>query len=389
MKNYLTPLLLLLMSFLIINKVHSESDQTQFSYGGMIKFDAIFSQHSDSQRTGNVGDDFIVPSTIATGDGSNEGALVFDSNAKFSRFWFKTLTDTELGKVKSYLEMDFNAGNDERLTNQSSNGLRHAYFSWQYSPDSSLLAGQTWSTFFNVAALPEAVDFIGPVSGSIFVRQSQLRYSRKVSSGQWMFAIENPAVSLGDAGYGMDNNQVDSSAMPDIIARYDSNLNQFQYSLAIMARQISFNDGVNDDSQMGSAVTFSAVKKFSNGDSVKLMLSHGHLGRYIALNAYRDGVVDSAGDIELISSQGGFVAYRHLWTEKLRSTIMYAYSQADNPDQATTDLTKSVSNQNLNLMYSPIKKLTFGIEYMQAQREVESGSDGELKRFQLSSKWVF
>lgn len=389
MKNHLVLLLPLLMSCLIINKVHSESGQTQFSYGGMIKFDALFSQHSDSQRTGNVGDDFVVPSTIATGDGSNEGDLVFDSNAKFSRFWFKTLTDTEQGKVKSYLEMDFNAGNDERLTNQSSNGLRHGYFSWQYSPDSSVLAGQTWSTFFNVSALPEAVDFIGPTSGSIFVRQSQLRYHRQLPSGQWFFAIENPAVSLGDAGYGMDNNQVDSSAMPDIIARYDGKFNQLYYSLAMMARQITFNDGANDDSQIGSAFTFSAVNNFSNGDNLKLMFSYGHLGRYIALNAYRDGVVDLDGDIELITAQGGFIAYRHFWTDKLRSTFMYGFSQADNPDQAITDLTKSVSNQNLNLMYSPVKKLTFGIEYIQAQRDLESGSDGELKRLQFTSKWVF
>jgi hypothetical protein len=131
--------------------------ETQYTFGGYIKLDALLSQYSDTQRAGNVGDDFLVPSTIAVGDGSNEGDVVFDTNSKFSRLWFKTATMTDVGEVKSHIEMDFNAGNDERLTNQSSAGLRHAYFSWKNSTDSSLLAGQTWSTFFNERYLNQSI----------------------------------------------------------------------------------------------------------------------------------------------------------------------------------------------------------------------------------------
>jgi len=377
-----------LFSFISFNVFSAPAD-THFSYGGMIKFDAIFSQYSDSQRAANVGDDFLVPSTITTGDGSAKGNTVFDSNAKFSRLWFKTLTQTEQGEVKSYIEMDFNAGNDERLTNQSSNGLRHAFFSWQRSKDTSLLAGQTWSTFFNVAALPEAVDFIGPTSGAIFIRQSQLRYSQKLSKGKWMLAFENPSVSLYDAGSGFDNNQVDNSSMPDFITRYDGTAGNFNYSAAAMLREIAYNNGTNDDSQLGYAVTFSGALAFSNGDNIKFMLSQGQLGRYLALNAYRDGAVEADGSIELISSMGGFVAYRHQWTDKLRSTLLHAYSKSDNPDSLVADVTQSLNNSSINLMYSPVKKLTFGIEYMQAQRELESGTDGDLSRLQFTSKWAF
>jgi len=111
--------------------VSSAQAETTFDYGGYIKLDAIFSQYSDQQRAANVGDDFLVPSTIAVGDGDAKGDTVFDSNSKFSRLNFKTTTDTDAGKVTGFIEMDFNAGNDERLTNQSSNGLRHAFFKWQ------------------------------------------------------------------------------------------------------------------------------------------------------------------------------------------------------------------------------------------------------------------
>jgi hypothetical protein len=366
-----------------------QAADTSFTYGGYIKFDAIFSQYSDTQRAGNVGDDFLVPSTIAVGDGSNDGDVVFDTNSKFSRLFFKTATMTDVGEVKTHIEMDFNAGNDERLTSQSSAGLRHAYFSWKNSTDSSLLAGQTWSTFFNVGALPEAVDFVGPTSGTVFVRQSQVRYTQGFGDGKLMIAAENPSVSLYDGGSGFTDNKVDNSGMPDLIARYDGKANSLSYSGAAMVRQINYNDGTNDDSQVGYGVTVSGKYAFNNGDDFKFMLSQGQLGRYIALNAFRDGAVEANGDIEPITSMGGFVAYRHMWNAKLRSTISYAYSSADNPDTLVADVTKTVSNSNVNLMYSPTKNLTLGGEYLIAEREVESGADGDLSRLQLTSKWVF
>jgi hypothetical protein len=156
-----------------------------------------------------------------------------------------------------------------------------------------------------------------------------------------------------------------------------------------MVRQINYNDGTNDDSQMGYGVTVSGKYAFNNGDDFKFMLSQGQLGRYIALNAFRDGAVEANGDVELITSMGGFVAYRHMWNAKLRSTISYAYSAANNPNTVAATVTKKVSNSNVNLMYSPTKNLTFGGEYLIAEREVESGADGDLSRLQLTSKWVF
>lgn len=375
-------------SLLLLSPV-VQAAETDYSFGGFIKLDALFSQHSDQQRAGNVGDDFLVPSTIAVGDGSNKGDVIFDTNSKLSRLWFKTVTMTDVGEVKSYIEMDFNGGADERITNQSSTGLRHAFFSWKNSEDSSLLAGQTWSTFFNVATLPESVDFIGPTSGTIFIRQAQLRYTQALGNGRWMVAAENPSVGLYDAGSGFDDNQVDSSAIPDLIARYDGSAAGINYSAAAMVRQINYDDGANDDSKVGYGITASGKYVFNNGDDLKFMLSQGQLGRYIALNAFRDGAVEANGDVELITSMGGFIAYRHMWSEKLRSTLSYAYSQADNPNNLVADVTKSVSNTNVNLMYSPTKNLTFGGEYFIAQREVESGADGDLNRLQFTSKWVF
>lgn len=365
--------------------------ETQYQFGGFIKFDAIFSQYSDAQRAGNVGDDFLVPSTIATGDGSAEGDMVFDAHARHSRINFKTTTDTDVGSVMSFIEMDFNAGNDERLTNQSSNGLRHAFLAWNKPDGSSITAGQTWSTFFNVGALPEAVDFVGPTSGTIFIRQPQVRYTMPMAGGKLMLAAENPSSGFNDdrVGATVNSNNIDDNTMPDFIGRYDGKAGDFSYSAAAMLRQIAYNDGAQDESEMGYAVSLSGKYAMSNGDDVKFMLSSGALGRYIALNAFRDGGIEADGSIDLNNVTGGFIAYKHMWSTKMRSTISYAFAEADNSDAITADITKSVDNMYVNLMYSPTQKLTFGGEYILANRETESGADGDLSRIQFTSKLSF
>lgn len=363
---------------------------TRFQYGGYIKMDGIWSQQSDQQRSNNVGDDFLVPSTIAVGDGGNEGDAVFDSNAKFSRLWFKTQTETSAGLVTSYIETDFNGSNDERLTNQSVNGLRHAFVNWDYSESDSLLMGQTWSTFFNVGALPETIDFVGPTSGTVFIRQTQARWTHKLGDGaSLMLSAENPSVSMYDAGGGYAANDIDDSSIPDLIARYNGKAGNFSYSLAGMAREIGYDSGTQSDDEMGFGLSLSGKYVFENGDDIKFMVNHGNLGRYVALNAFRDASVDVDGDIDLIDVTGGYIAYRHHWNEKLRSTFSYAMSSADNSNDILADVTETVSNANINVMYSPTQKLTLGAEFIYAEREVESGLDGDLERLQFMGKWAF
>ncbi|MBT0177925.1 hypothetical protein G9O68_14755, partial [Listeria seeligeri] len=78
-------------------------------------------------------------------------------------------------KAGAFFEMDFfgNSLGNQTATNTYGVTLRHAYMYWN-----NWLAGQTWSNFMDAAALPEAVDFVGPTDGVIFVRQAQVRYTQ-------------------------------------------------------------------------------------------------------------------------------------------------------------------------------------------------------------------
>jgi hypothetical protein len=44
---------------------------------------------------------------------------------------------------------------------------------------------------------------------------------------------------------------------------------------------------------------------------------------------------------------------------------------------------------SVNLLYSPLKALTFGIEFMRAGRELENGITGKFDRLQFSAKYNF
>ena len=44
---------------------------------------------------------------------------------------------------------------------------------------------------------------------------------------------------------------------------------------------------------------------------------------------------------------------------------------------------------HFNLIYSPQPKLDFGAEILIADREIESGADGDMTRLQFSAKYAY
>lgn len=382
---------------------------TRFQYGGYIKADALFSDYSGGDRaTAGIGDDFLVPSTIPVG--GKDGDVVFDAHAKTSRLFFKTETGTDAGIVRTHIELDFmlSSQGDERISNSYASRVRHAYVAWDYDAKHSLLAGQSWTTFFNANALPELLDFVGPV-GTLFERQTQVRWTAKTAGGgAWMLAAENPSTGLygasgltqGTAAFG-GSNAYDNNSVPDLVARYDGKAGDFSYTAALLLREISYKDAftsgattVNgDDSEYGGAVTFAGIWQLGR-DDLRFMLNYGNaLGRYMGLQGFRDGVIKADGGIDLINELGGYIAYRHFWNERLRSTLVLSASTADNPGEVTAATAKAYQSVHANLLYSPVAALTLGGEYIYARKEIEgeiNGEDsGELNRLQFSVKYAF
>ena len=379
------------------------STNTSFKFGGYIKLDAMASQYSGGERAlAAVGDDFLVPSVIPIGGES--GDANFDMQATYSRIWFKTATQTDAGTISTHVEMDFgvNQIGDERLSNSAVSRIRHAFVSWQYDKDSSFLAGQTWGTFFNVASLPETLDFVGPVA-TVFERQAQLRWTHGMGNGSsLMVAVENPSTGLyGGTSGAAGGGDFDNNSLPDVVVRYNGKSGDLSYSMATVLREIAYKENFTnnlaqpiegDESEIGYGVSFSGKWQLGQ-DDLKFQLNAGNLGRYLGLQSFRDGYIESNGDIDLLDTVGGFIAYRHFWAPKWRSSFVLSASEADQPSNAPAGTPSAYRSAHANLLYSPVKALTLGAELIHGEKHIEgsiNGDDsGELDRLQFSVKYVF
>ena len=357
---------------------------TEFTYGGYIKLDAMWSDYSAGAPAGtSVGRDFYVPSTLTVGN-DNSSDAVFDMHARESRFNFGTATLLDNGKtVKTKIELDFllsAPGGNERVSNSYSPRIRHAFISYD-----GWLFGQTWSNFQNVGALPEALDFVGPAEGTVFVRQSQIKYT----TGAWSFSLENPESTITTAGGGMA--VTDDASLPDFTARYTHNADWGNFVVTALARQLTYKVGGVDADETSFGVSASGMVKLGE-DNLKFMLTQGKgLGRYVGLNVAR-GAVLNGDDLDAIDSTSGFIAYQHKWNSQWRSTFLYSFLSADNDENLLAmygDPTESSQSYSANILYSPVKRLTFGAEFKHAERELESGVDGDMDRLQFSVKYAF
>lgn len=357
---------------------------TDVSYGGYVKLDAMWSDYSSGVPAGgSVGRDFYVPATTPVG-ADIDSDPVFDMHARQSRFNFGTATALDNGKsINTKIEIDFIAsapGGNERVSNSYAPRIRQAFITYD-----GWLFGQAWSNFQNVGALPETLDFVGPAEGTVFVRQAQARYS----TGNWSFSIENPESTVTTATSGRV--VTDDASLPDFTARYAHKADWGQFVVTGLARQLTYKQSGLDADETSFGISASGKVNFGQ-NNLKFMLTQGKgLGRYVGLNVANGAVLDG-DELDAIDSTSGFIAYQQHWNSQWRSTFMYSFFSADNNQDllaTINDPTKSSHSYSANILYSPVKKLTFGVELKHAERDVESGADGDMDRLQFSAKYAF
>lgn len=354
---------------------------TRFSAGGFIKFDAMLTNTSNGEiPDGSAGRLFYLPGAIPVG-GADEGTD-YDSHAQFSRLWFGADTDLDGRKLKAYLEMDIFGGalGNEVATSTYGLTIRHAYVAWD-----KWLAGQTWSNFQDVAALPDAVDFIGPTEGTIFVRQAQLRYTH----GPWSVSIENPETTFTGHLNGVRGNS-DDNLLPDLTARWLKKGDWGHFTLAGLVRQLK-NEGASSSSDTGYALSVSGRYNLGASDDIRYMFSGGRgLGRYLGLALGPDAMVAADGSLEALDGYGGFIAWRHVFSPALRGNLFYSHAWFDN-DTALTGfgVTESSRSMHANLIWTLMPKLEVGAEYIHGTRTLESGAEGDLDRLHMHVKYSF
>ena len=364
----------------------AQAQDSEFTFGGFVKLDMMVSDYADGAApdSGSIARQQYIPSlTPVGGDGDD---MATDFHARQSRFFITNKTELDNGEtLTGHIEMDFmlTPDGDQRISNSYNPRLRHAfikYGNWTF--------GQTWSNFQDLNILAESVDFIGITDGIVFNRQAQIRYT----SGGFSASLENPETTVTSQTGG----RIVSSdgLMPDVTFKYTGKADNLVWQASALLRQLTYDVAQSGDDETAFGYGVSLGAKYSFGmDDIRASITTGSgLGRYLGLNTWNGAYIDADGGLETIDSTGISFAYRHFWTEKLRSNVVYSRGWADNDDALLSmagDMTEYTQRLAFNLMYSPASNLTFGAEISQANRETEAGVDGDLNRLQLMAMYSF
>jgi len=306
-----------------------------------------------------------------------EGEAVDTSHTGFNVKESRLNLKIQRGDVIGFVELDFyGGGGNEVVSNSSNDRLRHFYIQYK-----DWLAGQTWSTFMPLAALPETLDFGGPHVGEVFVRQTQIRYSH----GGWQFAIENPETNGdGDTGsassaVGVSGAQADKEeSIPDLVARYNYKKEWGELSIGALLRKVD-QGGIGETALAGN---FSGKIKTFGKDDFRFQLSVGEPGRYAAAGLTNDIVVNERDEVEVEKTTAFTVAYKHFWTGTWRSTAFYGAAKTD-----TTE--KDRAHWGVNLITNITEDLYAGVEFGQYKINDKNSDNISSNYFQLSAKYSF
>lgn len=368
---------------------------TTVKLGGFLKTTVDFTRWNNGDvATGNLGRDFYLPQSTPIG-GVRE-SVDNDYNAKQTRLWMTTETAVNGHVLKGYVEGDFQTSpgtqGNERTTNGYNFALRRAYL--QYD---KLTVGEDWTTFQNVAMLPESTDFIGPTEGIVFARQPLVRYSYPMSKATTLHvAVENPETASANLGSPtlIEN---DDDSIPDFVVRLNQSFASGEVSVAGIVRQLSVDNGAIDDTSSGYGLSVAGKINLDKAKRYewKFMATYGSgIGRYVGLNFAPDAVfVPATGQLKNVDILGGYSALKVNWTPKLRSTLTGSIQTVDYDSglamASLANFNKQAWSVSANLFFSPVKGLDLGAEYRHGIREVVSGADGSLDRLEFLAKYSF
>jgi hypothetical protein len=358
---------------------HIPESKTVVTLSGYIKGDVVhdFDKIQSPYK-------FVAKDIVVRGEPSGEPSSRTTLTANASRFIIASATPTDYGKLSTFLSMDF-AGN----TTDSSPDPRFRQ-GWGQLDDffwgGALRAGQAWTSWDDVPALPETMDFEGP-NGSQQTRQGLVRWTRDFQKKYTLWvSVEDPDYSIG--------NGKTKSAWPDTIVSLNWHGDWGHLKPALMGRQLQGDNDVDgdDDTAFGWGAQLAGdikVPLLARKDNFKFQGVYGAgTGSYNNDGGIDDAVFDGS-DLKAIKSFQGYGALQHWWIDSLRSNAVFGYVDVDNRNVQPGDTLERTMYFAGNLVWSPVKEMDIGGEYLWGQRENKNGDVGTARRIQFSTKYLF
>lgn len=352
-----------------------KAGDTTASVYGYAKLDMIYDVDNE------LGDLAARPRILIDGQSGSEGHTTL--HAYQSRIGFMTTTPAGGSQLKTQVEVDWfdNApeGGDLRL--------RHAYGSWN-----GVTAGKTWINFGSLLGKTPTIDFAPQPGQSKAGRKAQLRYSR----ANWHVALENPdpedyrdgvATSFNPKRGIYTEHEDAKSGLPDLTLRYQHQAGGLHYSASAMARQLEVEGQGVDDSATGWGLNLAARYPATERLTLRGAVTWGDgIGEYLQNNPSAPGYLEEGG-IETIEAWGANVGMS-LVAGPGAINLGYGISKADLDDAREAGIAgvEGANEQfeavHLNYIWSPIERISYGVEAGYHTRQVVDGRDGDALRLQ-------
>lgn len=288
----------------------------------------------------------------------------------------------EKGKVplKLFIEGDF--FNDETRFR-----LRHAYM-----VVGDFIIGQTWTTLSFLEAMPNMIDF---AAGDALYggRTVQVRYQKKVRD-KLLFAagleqlsflgIENPDTLTGQA----------TRKLPLLAIRFDYSWNTGILFLGGSIAQLAWDGGALGSSQNALQLNGAIALRQYYGNKRGYLtcgMSYG-LGageNIIAFAGSDANAVLSTTGLKTIPALSASAGLNFKWTEQWVSNIHYAYGWLETPPEREAFALKRGGIGHVNLMFSPIDRISTGLEFMWGAQRTTNDAFGRASRVQFMTKFSF
>lgn len=290
-------------------------------------------------------------------------------HARQTRLSFDTRWISNRQPIRVFVEGDFfSEGNGYRL--------RHAY-----GEVGSLLIGQTWTTFTDVAAAPATLDFEGSVS-SVNRRHAMVRWTRPVFHEDLTlaFAAENADFNI-DVPPGITGQALSPS--PDLVARIRLSKDWGQFQVAQLVRVGGFQRaGGMSSTTTAWGLNFTGTILLTDTSKFYSQVIFGEgIGSYRGLP---DAVPESATTGSLLGMSGWMVGYTRNWNDRLNSNFTYAENILDNTAFQQPDDVHKTTYLAANLIWEPVERVNVGVEYLYGSRENINRETGVAHRVQVA-----
>jgi len=321
------------------------------------------------------------PYDIPVGADDIPGLKSIYIGARQSRLGIEGSANTKVGKIKTYMEVDF-ASSTESFWR-----LRHAYAEWNF-----LKLGYTWSTFMDNASLPQTVEFEGPNS-SVSKRHGLIRYERILKTQNiFGISIESPNADYYNPSDTVINNASDQRNL-DLAGRYKYFNKWGHIQIAGIFRRIDFYQQGKMDTKYGWGILASSTIHINEKHLINAQYSFGNGIAYYYVgfsNKRLDAVFNpGTGSMLLKGISGGFINYSYRYSPSLVLSAIGGTSSIKCEEFEPGDTFKSSHYFGANIFYYPIQTISIGLEATNGSRKNLNNQKGNATRISMLASFDF